>query len=37
MSKIKNKGYEVSIFEDRFIQLSTNPKMVNLMENQYLK
>ena len=26
MSKMKKKGYEVNIFEDRFLELSTNPQ-----------
>jgi len=32
MSKMKKKGYEVNISEDRFIELSTNPQMGKFYE-----
>jgi hypothetical protein len=33
MSKMKKKGYEVNISEDRFLELSTNPQIGKFDEN----
>ena len=37
MSKMKKKGYEVNIPEDRFLELSTNPQSGQYDKNQYSK